>query len=114
MYEAPYVVLAHDSSADPIFFYGNLKAQEVFDMSWTELTNLPSKYSAEPISQNERAKLLKEVLNKGYIDNYSGIRISKNGTRFLIKNATVWNLNDKDNVYCGQAATFDQISPLNL
>ena len=77
LYEAPLVVLAHDPSPEPIFFYANLKAQEIFEMDWTSLTKLPSKYSAEPINQVERIRLLDQVNKNGFIDHYSGIRISR-------------------------------------
>jgi hypothetical protein len=106
LYEAPFVVLAHDKSKDPIFFYGNLKAQEVFEMTWGELICLPSRYSAEFADQAARQYLLDEVASKGFIDNYSGTRISKSGRKFQIANATVWNLFDKDSNNIGQAASF--------
>ena len=106
LYEASFVVLAHNSAPDPIFIYGNLKAQNIFNMTWGELTSLPSRLSAEPSNQNDRKSLLEQVNTKGYIDNYSGIRISKTGQRFRIENATVWNLNDQQNQNIGQAAIF--------
>ncbi|OYV22270.1 MAG: hypothetical protein CG442_1368, partial [Methylococcaceae bacterium NSO1] len=49
-----------------------------------------------------------EVTEKGYIDHYQGVRISSTGKRFLIKNAVVWNLIDKNQGIKGQAAWFDQ------
>ena len=113
LYRAPIVVLAHDNQLEPIFFYGNLRAQEVFEMGWLDLVNLPSKNSAEPINQTERKILLEQVNQKGFIDNYSGIRISKTGKRFEIKNAIVWNLFDSSQKYIGQAAAFKNIEPIN-
>ncbi len=47
-----------------------------------------------------------QVTRKGFIDDYRGIRISKTGRRFLIDNATVWNLLDENGAHYGQAATF--------
>jgi hypothetical protein len=44
----------------------------------------------------------------GFIDDYSGIRISKGGKRFWIRNATVWNLIDANGARVGQAARFDR------
>ena len=113
LYEAPFVVLAHDNAIDPIFFYGNLQAQNIFRMDWGELTTLPSRCSAEPSNQEDRKSLLHQVTNKGYIDNYSGIRISKTGERFRIDNATVWNLVNHHNQYIGQAATFSRVTLLS-
>jgi len=52
---------------------------------------------------------MRTVREKGFIDNYAGIRISGNGRRFEISNAVVWNIVDADDVLHGQAATFSQI-----
>lgn len=104
LFHAPFAVLTHDTAADPVFNYGNLKALLLFEFSWQELSGLPSRMSAEAITQSERDKLLVEVKQKGYIDHYQGIRIAKSGKRFLIKNAVVWNLIDSELCYQGQAA----------
>lgn len=67
---------------------------------------MPSRLSAEPVSREERARLLAEVSKNGFIDNYTGVRISRTGKRFLIEHAIVWNLLDEQGVYRGQAAMF--------
>ena len=108
IFYAPFVVLSHDNSADPLFNYANLKAMELFEFSWAELISLPSRLSAEPSHQQAREKLLSEVARFGYSSNYQGIRISKSGQRFSIKNATIWNLYDGQGGYAGQAAWFSQ------
>jgi len=54
--------------------------------------------------QDERASFLQRVAQFGYVDDYAGIRIAKNGKRFLIKQATVWNLIDTKGMLSGQAA----------
>jgi len=46
------------------------------------------------------------VRENGFIDDYSGIRISSTGRRFHIRQAIVWNVLDEDGRYAGQAATF--------
>jgi hypothetical protein len=112
LYEAPFALLAHDASDDPVFFYANLMAQALFEMSWSEITKLPSRWSAESSNQEERERLLHQVSLKGYIDNYSGVRISRTGRRFLIKGATVWNLTNEDDILIGQAAIFRDITHL--
>jgi hypothetical protein len=108
LFYAPFVVVSHDTADDPVFNYANLKALELFGFSWEEFTRLPSRLSAEPIHQVERDKLLVEVSRRGYLDCYQGVRIAKNGVRFLIKNATVWNLLDNKGQYAGQAARFGE------
>lgn len=105
LFQARFALLSHTHAKDPIFNYGNQTALELFEFSWEELITLPSRLSAEPINQTERAKLLEQVTHHGYINNYQGIRISKTGKRFLIRNAIVWNLVD-DGEYKGQAACF--------
>ena len=106
LYQAPFFVASHDTSGDPILTYGNRFAQELFEMSWEEFTSTPSRFTAEAPNREERAKLLAEVTANGFIDNYSGVRISSTGNRFRIKKATVWNLINSDGSYAGQAATF--------
>lgn len=112
IFDAPFVVVSHDSAPDPIFTYGNKTALDLFEMSWQEFTALPSRKSAEPPNREERAQLLAAVSSQGYIENYRGIRISKSGKRFWIEQVTVWNLIDQDRYcqdrYCGQAAVYSQ------
>ncbi len=112
LYDAPFVVLAHDSAPDPLFFYANRRAQQLFEMTWEELVALPSRQSAEPLVREERQRLLEQVARRGYIDDYSGIRVSKSGKRFRIEAATVWNLLDGAGQVVGQAATFADWFPL--
>ncbi|WP_221030269.1 MEKHLA domain-containing protein [Actomonas aquatica] len=112
LYRAPFVVLSHGTEVDPVFNYANLTAQCVFEMSWAEITQLPSRFSAEPVSREERAQLLERVSSHGFIDDYRGVRISATGRRFWIEQATVWNVSDATGAACGQAATFAQWTPL--
>ena len=86
--------------------YGNAAALALWEMSWAELTRTPSRLTAEAPNRGERARLLAAVTARGFIDDYSGIRISKTGRRFRIAQATVWNLLDEHGIYCGQAAMF--------
>jgi len=108
LFYAPFALVTHGTASDPVFNYANLKALELFELSWEDFIHLPSRLSAEPVNQAERDRLLAEVTEKGYIDHYEGVRISSTGKRFLIRNAVVWNLMDKNQCYKGQAARFDQ------
>ncbi|NOU21215.1 MAG: MEKHLA domain-containing protein [Methyloglobulus sp.] len=108
LFYTPFVVVSHNTAADPVFNYANLKALALFGFSWEEFTQLPSRLSAEPIHQLERDRLLAEVSRNGYLDNYEGIRITKTGARVLIKNAVVWNLVDSKGRCAGQAARFEE------
>lgn len=106
LFHAPFALLSHNTAADPLFNYANAKALELFELNWQELINLPSRLSAEPVNQAERDRLLAQVTAKGFINDYQGIRISKTGKRFQIRNAIVWNLTDAAGIYQGQAACF--------
>lgn len=108
LYHAPFVLLSHGMEEDPVFNYANLTAQRLFELSWAEITALPSRFSAEPLSREERARLLAAVTTQGYIDDYRGVRISSTGRRFWIEQATVWNVDDGKGQPIGQAATFSQ------
>lgn len=104
--EAPFVLVSHGTEADPILNYGNATALELWEMPWDEFTKTPSRLTAEAPNREERARLLAAVTAHGFIDNYSGVRISKTGRRFLITQATVWNLLTEEGLPCGQAASF--------
>jgi PAS domain-containing protein len=108
LFDAPRAVLSAlgPFGSDHLFNYANRTALELFEYSWDELIGQPSSASAEPVHRDERRSLLDEVGRKGFIENYSGIRIGKNGRRFRIKKATVFNLLDEASAYLGQAATF--------
>jgi hypothetical protein len=112
LFHAPFVVVSHGTEADPILNYGNAAALALWEMPWEELTRTPSRLTAEPVHRDERARLLERTREHGYVDDYSGIRISKSGQRFRIEQAIVWNLTDAANVHRGQAATFDRWTPL--
>ncbi|MBK8957023.1 MAG: MEKHLA domain-containing protein [Proteobacteria bacterium] len=105
-FEAPFALLSHGLEADPLFNYANLTALDLFELDWPALLALPSRASAEALNQEARARLMQQVLERGYIDDYSGVRIASSGRRFVIEQATVWNVIDGDGRFHGQAASF--------
>ena len=105
-FHAPFVLVSHGTEADPVLNYGNATALALWEMPWEELTRTPSRLTAEAPNREERARLLAAVTASGFIDDYSGIRISKTGRRFRIAQATVWNLLSESGQPCGQAAMF--------
>jgi len=115
LFAAPCAVLSAlgPVGSDHAFNYANQTALELFEYSWDELMGKPSSASAEPVHRDERRKLLDEVGRRGFIEDYSGIRIGKNGRRFRIKKATVFNLSDDAGRYVGQAATFADWEPVD-
>lgn len=106
LYEAPFVVVSHDTQPDPVFDYANRCAQAVFEMDWEAFVRTPSRLSAEPVHRDARAALMTRVSRDGFIDDYRGIRVTATGRRFRIEQAVVWNLVDADGRLHGQAATF--------
>ncbi len=85
IFHAPFALLSHNAAADPVLTYGNCTVL---------------------IEREERARLLAQVAAAGFIDDYAGVRISKNGRRFRIEQAVIWNLTDAQGSFCGQAAMF--------
>jgi hypothetical protein len=108
LFAAPFVLVSHGTEADPILNYGNAAALRLWEMTWDELTRTPSRLTAEAPLREERARLLAAVTERGFIDDYAGVRISKSGRQFRIARATVWNLVTERGEPCGQAAMFDQ------
>jgi len=106
LYEAPFVAASHGTEADPVFNYANRAALTLFETTWADFTSMPSRLSAEPVAREERAQLLARVNQHGFIDDYSGIRISTSGRRFRIRRATVWNVVDAHGAPDGQAVVF--------
>jgi PAS domain-containing protein len=92
--QAPFAIASHQAGDDPMFNYANHQALALFKMAPEEMLGLPSRYSAEAMLREARADFLYQVSLHGFIENYSGVRIAKDGSRFLIEQATVWNVVD--------------------
>jgi hypothetical protein len=107
LFRAPLALLSHDTAPDPVFNYANETAMGLFAMNWEEITALPSRLSAETGNQEAREALLAKVEAQGYVNGYSGVRISRQGRRFRIQDATVWNLLNELGAPAGQAAMFE-------
>jgi hypothetical protein len=106
LFYAPIVVVSHGTEPDPIFNYGNDQALALWEFDWAQFTQLPSRLSAEPTQQIDRDRLLAQAKAQGYIDNYQGIRISRSGRRFRIKDVILWDVLTETGENCGQAAMF--------
>ena len=111
LYEAPFAVLAHNTADDPIFIYGNQTALGLWEVDLLTLLAMPSRQSAETGVQPQRGEMLQRGLERGYIEDYGGVRISSTGRRFRIEGATIWNVFDESGKErIGQAATFSNWS----
>lgn len=103
------VVISHGTQKHfengPVLNYGNIAALRRWSASWEQLTSMPSRFTAEPMERKIRDDFMARVSASGMVQDYSGIRIALDGTKFKIADATVWNV-VIDGVYLGQAATF--------
>lgn len=106
VFTAEFALLSHNTDPDPVFNYANEKALDLFELNWDELIGMPSRLSVEPENQQARECLMAAVTNNGFVENYTGIRVSKTGRRFRINNAAIWNVHDRHGLYRGQAACF--------
>jgi len=104
--EAPFGLLAHDTSADPLFVYANRTAQRCFGYTEEEFTALPSRLSAAPDAQKDRDEFVAAVNRQGFADGYRGRRVRKDGGLFWIEDVCMWDLVDADGHMHGQAAVF--------
>ena len=106
LFLARFAVASHLHSADPILNYGNRQALDLWESTWEEFTATPSRLTAEPVVREERARMLRRVTARGFVDDYRGVRISRTGRRFLVLHATVWNVLDERGSRLGQAVAF--------
>lgn len=106
IFEAEFALLSGGVEEDQVLNYGNAVALRLWARDWDEFTRTPSRMTAEPMEREARAEFLKKVRERGYVDDYTGVRISAKGERFFIERAIVWNVVNGDGVYVGQAATF--------
>ncbi len=106
LYEDGRVILSHEYLDIPRFCFANAKAQEQFGYNWNEFQGMDSRLSAQADDVAAREELLKRAAEEGYIDNYEGVRIRKDKTKFHVTDVILWNvLNEREKVV-GQAAIF--------
>lgn len=113
LFEANFVTVSHGTESDPLLNYGNRAALRLWQMKLDQFVGTPSRKTAEPVHRDERSELLRRTKEHGFIDDYSGIRISSTGQRFRIHRATVWNIVDHQNQHIGQAAAFSEWTMLS-
>ena len=108
LYEVGFVLVAHRTEADPVFYFANQTAQKLWEMDWEEFTRTPSKQSVPEAERAERQALLDAAQANNIIQNYHGTRVTKSGRLFRIKDVTLWNVFNTGNTLIGQAACFDR------
>jgi hypothetical protein len=112
LYELPAVVLCHDGAADPVFVYANAAACALWRMPREDLVGMHSRLSAGPDQRGSRSAMLDQARGDGLLRGYHGIRQARDGSRFEIRDAVVWTVDDEAGRPVGQAATFTESVPL--
>ena len=110
LFYAPFVCCSHDDN--DTFNYANKAALNLWEFEWDDFIGMPSTKSADGEDeeiQKERRQLLDDALEKGVVYNYNGVRKSKNGKEFMVKDATLWTLVDRDGDKLGQAVKFSKV-----
>lgn len=114
---APFALLSHGTESDPLLNYANTAAIAVFMLEDGDIGSMATRLTAAPQDQAARAALLADVAARGFTDTYSGPRVSRDGRRFDICNATVWTVSALEDggtgLVCGQAAMFASWTPLS-
>lgn len=67
---------------------------------------MPSRLTAEPAHRDQCDAMFAEMRQRGFVENYAGVRISATGRRFEIRDAVIWSLADAKGVKRGEAAMF--------
>ncbi|EFJ51975.1 hypothetical protein VOLCADRAFT_87027 [Volvox carteri f. nagariensis] len=100
--------LPTEGVTDPIYTYGNRAALDLFEVTWDELLQTPSRKSAadDPDAQKDRNGLLDRAAETGVVSGFEVWRVSKSGRRFKIKDGTLFNIIDREGNKLGQAAVF--------
>ena len=106
IFYAPWALLSHNADHDPRFTYANRTGLRLFGIPPDELAQHHSSETTLPEDRPERERLLARVRHCGFVNDYSGVRVSTTGVRFMVKNAVVWNMLDAQGRYTGQAAMF--------
>lgn len=104
LYDAPFGLLAHDDSPDPLIVYANRRAQALFGYTSEEFLGLPSRLSAGEDDRESRRVFMDSVRRHGYAVGYRGPRVTKDGRSFWIEDVTLWNLIGPNGTLTGQAA----------
>ncbi len=112
LFDLDAVVLSHDGGADPCFVYANAAAAALWRMPVSDLIGMPSRLSAPPEHREERASMLADASESGVLRGYSGERVARDGTRFVVVDATLWTV-DGYPERPGQAVVFREWHPVD-
>ena len=106
LFSSGFPVLAHGIGTDPLLVYANAAALQLWGRRWADMVGMPSRLTAPDDVRSERREALQKALSEAVTRNYGGMRIDRDGRRFMIRNARIWTLWDEEQRSCGQAACF--------
>jgi hypothetical protein len=104
-----FFLLSHQGGEGARLNYANAFVLDAWELGWEQMSGMPSSHTAREDRREAREELMRQVREKGYITNYSGIRMSRTGKEFWIREGVVWNLRDTSGGPYGQAAYFRRI-----
>jgi len=110
LFDLAAVVLSHAGGDDPRFVYANAAAAAAWRTTPEDLIGMPSRLSAPPDHRESRKAMLDEAARDGYITGYSGTRVARDGSLFVIEDATLWSVHFTDTA--GQAVVFRTWAPM--
>jgi len=111
LFALPKAVLAHDTGRPAILDWVNAAAAAAFDAAPEALLGRPSASTAPADAAPERETLFVRLRERGFVEGYSGVRVSLTGRRFVIADVTVFELRDRDGRTAGHAAIIGATRP---
>ena len=110
VYEAEFPILAHNIESDPKINYANQQTQSLFEADWETLIGISSRKTAPAQALAQRSQALAEAMQKGYVQDYQGQRITVKGRRFTINQANLWTVSNLQEQVVGQAAAIFRVT----
>jgi hypothetical protein len=106
VWSGDFALLTHRGDAQAMLNYGNRFALDLWECDWDQFTATPSSATAPQEGRAERAAMMQQVVQGGFVCGYDGQRVSRTGRVFLIQDVTIWRLLDEKKQSFGIAAFF--------
>lgn len=108
IWSGDFALLTHRGGAQAMLNYGNRFALDLWECDWDQFTATPSSATAPEDGRAERAAMMQQVVQGGFVRGYDGPRVSRRGRLFRIQDVTIWRLEDEKGDSFGIAAFFRQ------
>lgn len=106
VWSGDFALLTHRGDAQAMLNYGNRFALDLWECDWDQFSATPSSATAPQEGRAERAAMMQQVVQGGFVFGYDGQRVSRTGRVFLIQDVTIWRLLDEKDQSFGIAAFF--------